>query len=75
MFDKSFCESVDGTVIITWRECGDWHHYRIIGLDYLLGWIRLQGVAAPDGTPFTGGPIWVPMTDIAMIEEVNSEPM
>lgn len=73
-FLHSIGESVDGTVKIDWRDprrAEWWQHYRIIGLDYPAGWIRLQGVATPDVPAFTDGPFWVPLADIAMIEEVS----
>lgn len=74
---------LDCPVMIEWRDPSrvDWcrqgggslqmRRYRIVGLDCPAGWIRLQGVATPDVPAFTDGPFWVPLADIAMIEEVS----
>lgn len=67
---------LDGPVMIEWRDTSRsewWRRYRIIGLDYPAGWIRLRGVAAPGEPEFTDGPFWVPLSDIAMIEEARHE--
>lgn len=54
-------------VFVQWhdRKC-DWHHYAVAG--YCDSWILLRGRANDVGDEFSGGPIFVPMTDIEFIE-------
>jgi len=63
-------------VYIEWRDPEhDWHWFRLLdvmttgALWWRKTWLELQGLSSPThGAPYTGGPIIVPLDDIALIE-------
>ena len=57
-------------VLVTWRDddC-DWSHYTLIHIGG--GWVTLRGRPDSNGSPFNGGDILVPASDVVCIELVR----
>jgi hypothetical protein len=61
-------------ISIQWRAPLDqrpdvWVDFILLGA--LDGWVSLQGVEAEDCAPYDGGPIFVPLSAIELIEVVE----
>lgn len=66
---------VGNIVIVSWKDEVDkidvsrWHRYKIIGSWPEMRMILLEGLPEDDGnSQFTGGPVWVPIESIFVME-------
>jgi len=62
-------ELFEESVIVEWYdEKNDWQWYKFLGWDEDHEWVKLLGQRAPDGVAYSGGPIFVPLSEIASFQ-------
>ncbi len=64
-----FQELVNESVIVEWYNPDwDWLWYQLLGWDEEREWIELLGERSPDGVAYVGGPLFVPLSEIASFQ-------